>query len=445
MVRGVRGSGAKNNSRIFKSDKIDILKAEITSNVETTKSATIADCNYFDYCEHLFRDTVEVRCAFTDTGNRVDGKGIIEGLSLVGTEDFSFEIQDANETKLKMDLIINKVTPIGHNTKKQEIVFNMTSEEFIRNEQSSSAVSKRYDGKIDLHVKEILKNNLKAKFKDENIKPTANNYNFIGNRRRALYILNWLSNKSVPLNDGKLGESAGFILYQTSDGYHYKSIDFLFSQEPKRKYAYTELPTSETNEFDGVIAKFSSNIEITANKTLRSGAYNTKLVVFDPFNCFYQEIEQNAEETKKGITVAGKGLPKFNDKFKNETTRRTYVLKDTGSLPTGDVKEQIKKNDKETFEVEKILNQSIRRYNQFKCSSVEVTIPADFDLHVGETIDIQIKSLRNDSSGGIDKNQSGKYLILRLTHRISRGEAKTTMELIRDSVGRKVEGVTMMN
>tara|TARA_B100000963_G_scaffold140616_1_gene122466 strand:+ start:6122 stop:7459 length:1338 start_codon:yes stop_codon:yes gene_type:complete len=445
MARGVRGSGAKNNSRIFKSDKIDIIKAEITSNKETTKSVTIADCNYFDYCEHLFRDTVEVRVAFTDTGDRVDGKGIIEGLSLVGTEDFSFEIQDATENKLKMDLIVNKITPIGHNSKKQEIVFNMTSEEFIRNEQFSSAVSKRYDGKIDLHIKDILKNNLKAKFKEENILPTANNYNFIGNRRRALYILNWLSNKSVPLNDGKIGESAGFILYQTSDGYHYKSIDFLFSQEPKRKYAYTDLPTNETEEFDGVIAKFSSDIEITANKTLRSGAYNTKLIVFDPFNCFYQEIEQNADDTKKGTTVAGKDLPTFNEKFKTETTRRTYVLKDTGCLPSGNVKQQVEKNDEETFEVEKILNQSIRRYNQFKCSSVEITIPADFDLHIGEVIDIQIKSLKKGNQSKIDKNQSGKYLILRLTHRISRGEAKTTMELIRDSVGRKVEGTGMMN
>lgn len=432
-------------SRIYKSNVAGVLKSTIKSNVSDTE-VDIRKCNIFDYCEHLFRDTVEVRIQFTDTGSTVNNKSLLEGLPLVGTEDFSFEIQDALEQKLKMDLIVNKVTPLNQDTKKQEILLNMTSEEFIRNEQISSSVKKRYDGKIDAHVKEILKDNLKAKFLDENIKPTANSYNFIGNKRRALYILNWLSNRSVPTGeDGKLGDSAGFILYQTSDGYHFKSIDFLFSQEPKRKYAFTENPLDNNAQYDGIISKLSSNVEIVANKTLRAGAYNTKMVVFDPFNCFYQVIEQNAEETKSGTTVAGKGLPIFNEKFKTDSTRTTYVLKDRGSLPSGDVTQQIEQNEEENYEVDKILNQGIRRYNQFKCTTFTITIPADFNLHVGDAISIDLKSLKDDTSGDVDKTQGGKYVILRLTHRLSRGEAKTTMEVVRDSVGRKVEDTNILN
>ena len=146
-------------SRIYKSNVAGVLKSTIKSNVDDTE-VDIRKCNIFDYCEHLFRDTVEVRIQFTDTGSTVNNKSLLEGLPLVGTEDFSFEIQDALEQKLKMDLIVNKVTPLNQDTKKQEILLNMTSEEFIRNEQISSSVKKRYDGKIDAHVKEILKDRI---------------------------------------------------------------------------------------------------------------------------------------------------------------------------------------------------------------------------------------------------------------------------------------------
>ena len=61
--------------------------------------------------------------------------------------------------------------------------------------------------------------------------------------------------------------------------------------------------------------------------------------------------------------IAGKELPKLNKKFSDVPTRTTYVLKDTGTLPSGNVEEQLQLSDKEIFEPAKILNQSIRRLN----------------------------------------------------------------------------------
>ena len=69
--------------------------------------------------------------------------------------------------------------------------------------------------------------------------------------------------------------------------------------------------------------------------------------------------------------LAAKKLPKLNKKFTEVPTRTTYVLKDTGTLPTGDVDEQLELSDKEIFESAKILNQAIRRYNQFSFLSCE--------------------------------------------------------------------------
>ena len=436
------------NSKEFESDKIRIVKAEIKSNTDSEKTVNLQPADVVEYREHMFRDSVEVLMIISDTGNSLDGKSLSEGLPLTTTEDFEFEIQDAKERKIKMNLNVNKVTPFLQTTQRENILLTLTSEEFIRNEQYSSQVNKRFDGKISEHVKEILKDNLKSKVKDENIEDTANNFNFIGNKRKAFYIIRWLQKKGVPDKDGKMGDSAGFMFYQTSspDGlqYNFRSIDSLFAQKPKRKYAFTGIPVAETEKYDAIVAEFSSNLTLTANKKLRSGAFNTKLVIFDPFNCFYQPIEQKAEDTEKGTTTAGKHLPVLNEKFTQETTRTTYMIRDTGTIPSGDVKEQVEKNEEQSFEVEKILNQSIRRFNQFECSSMEIVIPTDFDLHIGDTVFIDPKSLRNKSNGQVDKVSGGKYLIFALTHKIAKDKGTTTLGLVRDSMGRKVEGNSSM-
>ena len=143
----------------------------------------------------------------------------------------------------------------------------LTSEEFIRNEELSSRVVKRYDGKISEHIRKLLLENLSTE-KDIFIDETSNNYNFIGNVRKPLYIINWLSKKSIPLSDGKKGKTAGFMFYQTSDGFHFKSIDSLLAQEPVRRYIYgnTADASSQTPEYDSEIVNLFPNNNLVANQ-----------------------------------------------------------------------------------------------------------------------------------------------------------------------------------
>ena len=345
---------------------VNIKKAEITPNNEK-KSKNLLDANptIFAYKEHLFRDTVEATFTYKDTGGKFNGKSLIEGLNIVGTEDVEIVLEDLKKSKpengkdtgrsLKLNLNVNQVKPLITNTRTQDAVLTLVPQEFIRNELESSLVKIRYDGRIDQHVKKILKENLKSTIKDENIQETSNNYNFIGNRKKPLYILKWLAKKSFSNKDGKSGDTAGYVLYQTSDSkglkFNFKSIDSLFSQDAKAKFIYNE--TSETQNNEKKITKFFPNNNLTANKKLRMGAYHTKLIVFDPFNCKFDEVIQKADDTKKGTTLAAKNLPKLNKKFTEVPTRTTYVLKDTGTLPTGEVDEQLELSDKEIFELKK--------------------------------------------------------------------------------------------
>ena len=428
----------------LKYENCAIKKAIIFSN-ESDLDVSLTASPDVQYAESIFSDTIEVDITFANTVGSVNGKTVMEGLPLVGTEDVIFAIEDPNGSVLEVELNVNKVTVIRKDTQQEELSLRMTSEEFIRNEELTSRVVKRYDGKISQHITDILEKNLfteKELFIDE----TSNNYNFIGNVRKPLYTINWLSKKSIPASDGKKGKTAGFLFFETANGFHFKSIDSLFGQEPVRKYIFANTPdaSERTEQYDGEVVNMNPNNSIVANQKYRMGAYNTKLIAFNPFNCEYKIIEQDAFiDDDDGTVHAGKSLPKLNEKFSVTPTRTTYVLKDVGNLPTGkDPREQIKKNEEENFEVEQILNQAIRRYNQLCTGTMVIDIAPDFDLHAGDCIHIDVP----DTGGGEnDKQVSGRYIIGSLKHRIVEGKRGVTkLGLVRDSFGRKPAGGGML-
>ena len=184
-----------------------IKKATIISNVDGSDVdlTKAINCRYY---EGILNDTVSCDLIITNSGSTINGKNLLEGLPLVGTEDFELEIEDPKGNILESSLNVNKVTPFTKEPQREDILISMTSEEFIRNEEQTSEVIKRYDGKISEHVKKILTDNLKTQ-KELFIEETSNNFNFCGNRRRSIYILNWLSKKSIPSVNGKRGETAG--------------------------------------------------------------------------------------------------------------------------------------------------------------------------------------------------------------------------------------------
>ena len=67
-------------------------------------------------------------------------------------------------------------------------------------------------------------------------------------------------------------------------------------------------------------------------------------------------------------------------------TRTTYMLIDTGTLPTGTTEQQIDGSTEQNFESQKVLNQAIRRYNQVFTGMQTVTIAGDFSLHAGDVV-----------------------------------------------------------
>ena len=438
----------------------------IISNEDPSKSVNLAAKGLVAlyYHESILSDTIKVSVQFVDTGitgENLDNKNVLEGLPLVGTEKVEIKITDNSGNKIgdkpKLNMYINNVNPVGQDTRKGLVSLDMVSKEFLLNEKVR--LRKRYDGKISDHIEMILKKDKLGDGiqteKNIDVEPTINNLNFIGNNLKTFYTLNWLAKKSISAQNQNLGSSGGYFFYETSEGYHFKSIDGLLSQEPKRYIFYNDVPdekgknrmkNDKGQDYDYKALEYSKDNLINAQSKLRVGTNTTRVVLFDPFRCIYEvkTLESKQIEENDKYKTGGKKLPTFNKELDvpgkdKEFSRTTFHILDTGSLPTGNTEQQIEKSGEENFEYGAIVNQSIMRYNQFLSFSASITIPADFDLHAGDAIYLDVPLLE----GGVDriKNKSnmdgGLYIITDLTHFISGGETLTKLALVRDSFGKK--------
>ena len=429
----------------------------VISNGESGASVNLAGkgLTLFMYHESILSDTIQGTIEYIDTGSTYvtsDEKNVRESLPIVGTEKVEVKFTDNSDVTIgKLDMYVNKVTPIGNDARKSVVRLDLVSRECLLNEKIR--LRNRFDGRISDHINKILTekipNGLETQ-KNVDIEETQNNLNFISNNKKSFYTLNWLSKKAVSAQNQDKGSSAGYFFYETSDGFFFKSIDGLLSQEPKKKIIYNEVPDEEgkiinkLKQYDYKALSYSKNDLINAQDKLQIGTFATRLVTFDPFNAKYIVYTPNAEENESGdkLKLGGENLPKLNDEFNiagNEKnfSRTTYVILDKGSLPSGNTQQQIEKAEEENFDNRNILNQSIMRYNQFLSYSSSITIPGDFDLHAGDAITLDVPLIEVDKTNKKSNMDSGLYIITDLTHYMTGETLLTRLELVRDSIGIK--------
>ena len=420
-----------------KSAPASITKAEVTSNANAGKTANLVNgIIRMTYYESILQDSIKANIIFGDVGLAVDNKSVIEGLPLVGTEDFKLQFEDNNENKIRVKMNVNKVTPVYEDGSKNVVSLDLVSEEVFRNEMGESRCRGRINGLISDSVEEIFTDRLKTE-KKLDIEQSANRYNFIGGGRKPFYMLNLLSKQGIPQD--KSDGNAGFLFYETSNGYHFKSIEGLFRQDQKKSYVFNNTTDAQgiPAGYDGKILEHRSDNSINVQSKMNMGAYKSKIVLFNPFDCEYKVIEQTAGEVD--VTSAGKGLPKFNTKFdteKKDFTRTTFYLIDSGTMPIGSTQDQITASTSDNFQAALTLNQSIRRYNQLFSGMMEITIAGDFSLHAGDVIFVDIFSVSAEKDDTLNRESGGLYIIADLCHFLDADATYTKLNLARDSFGR---------
>ena len=223
----------------------------------------------FDYYEDIFSPTITAKVIVANTGNSIVGKdeklqSIYNGLPLRGGERVAIKIAGNSSTNPGLDfasntndyLYVSNISNIISETQRESFVLNLVSREAITNETTRVPKKFRTTSAIDSSVTSILKDYLKTD-NIGTIDKTSNKYGFIGNLRKPFTILVWLASKSVPDISGD--STAGFVFFQSKDGFQFRSIDELISQPSKATYIYTDINKSGTErDNDFVILNYKT-------------------------------------------------------------------------------------------------------------------------------------------------------------------------------------------
>jgi len=457
------GQGNKNLNRTVRKSAPSLLqRLDVISNENKSTSVSLLNGTVrVLYWESILADTVSASVIFTDAGNTMTrtkkGQGAgkrrkkvsaVEGLPIIGNEQVSLQFTDNNDNTIDFDnsLYINKITalPTDSQTTTKSYEIGLVSKEFIDNEKVRVRVCRR--GEVSDHAKFILEDVLKTE-KEIDLDDTSSPLDYTGKNKKPFYALNTLSTKAVSAENQELGDSAGYFFWETSKGYNFKSIDTLLSGEQKKSIIYNETPDSAgiPKGYDLKALTLDVDNRVNVQKKLQMGAYNTRRIVFDPFNNNYEVQTMDAFNTEEKLKLGGERLPILNDTFAkdgldSDFSRTTFVLSTTGQLNIGKTDEQLEESKNENLKVKEIVNQSIMRYNQLFASQITITIPGEFSLHAGDTVflDIpQISESENKACGDdVNEEDGGLYIIADLCHYITAKETYTKLNLIRDSFGR---------
>ena len=406
-----------------------------------------------DYYEDIFSPSITAKIQVGNTGDSIqaqDNEGnatgsfqsIYNGLPLRGGERVSLKIAGNSKTNPGIDfatnekdyLYVSSISNVISESQKEFFELNLVSREAITNE--TVRVPKKFptSQSIDESVRSIITEYLKTD-KIDAIDKTQNKYGFIGNLRKPFTVLVWLASKGVP-ESSKKDATAGYVFFQTQDGFSFRSIDNLISQPSKATYVYSDVnQTGYERDNDFSILQYTTNRNQNLIEKLRLGTYSSYRIVYDPLNFTFKESTFKLENYAGESANLGQALelPKIaNDSNQKLGDLPTRILSQV--LDIGTVDKDISKDS--NADPSKYQSQAIMRYNVLFTQTLSMTVPSNTNLRAGDIITCNFPKISREDGATYDDEQSGLYMIKELCHHFDTEGSYTSMTLIRDTFGR---------
>jgi hypothetical protein len=406
-----------------------------------------------DYYEDIFSPSITAKIQVGNTGDSIqaqDNEGnatgsfqsIYNGLPLRGGERVSLKIAGNSKTNPGLDfatdekdyLYVSSISNVISESQKEFFELNLVSREAITNE--TVRVPKKFptSQSIDESVRSIITEYLKTD-KIDAIDKTQNKYGFIGNLRKPFTVLVWLASKGVP-ESSKKDATAGYVFFQTQDGFSFRSIDNLISQPSKATYVYSDVnQTGYERDNDFSILQYTTNRNQNLIEKLRLGTYSSYRIVYDPLNFTFKESTFKLENYAGESANLGQALelPKIaNDSNQKLGDLPTRILSQV--LDIGTVDKDISKDS--NADPSKYQSQAIMRYNVLFTQTLSMTVPSNTNLRAGDIITCNFPKISREDGATYDDEQSGLYMIKELCHHFDTEGSYTSMTLIRDTFGR---------
>ncbi len=409
----------------------------------------------FEYYEDIFSPVVTAKLKIVNTGNSsstekdTSKQSLYNGLPLRGGERLALKLKPNTKSNIGLDFAskvedyfyVSSITDVIAETQKESFTLHLVPREAITNE--TVRVTRKYPTSlsIDGSVEKILKEVLQTK-KIGKLDKTSNKYGFIGNMRKPFTILTWLASKSVPTvsKDG----TAGFLFYQTKEGFNFRSIDEMNKEKSKATYVYSEAVESYTPDNQKVNNDFKIlNYFIDRNQNLieklRLGTYASYRMFFNPLDFKFSNPEEGVfKQSDYAKSTENLGdrlkLPKISDgsdkTLGDVPSRMITQILDVGTL------EQEVSTDKNS-DPQKYQSQSLMRYNSLFTQQLNVIVPLNTNLSAGNIIECNFPKISSSDKKEFDQETSGLYMIKELCHHFDTESSYTSMKLIRDTFGQK--------
>ena len=416
--------------------KVEILSLDGNNRIDLTNS--ILFCDYF---EDILSPCI------TMTMQIISNYSIFNGMPIRGGEKVVMDIRTpSGEFILDGDygMYVYKVSGLVTDGTKEMFTLHLVSREVLTNE--TVRIQKKYEKKpISEHVTSILKDQLLTKkFKSENIEKTANSYSFIGTLKKPLHVLTWLGPKSIPSSTGNSGNSgnkgkgvAGYLFYETKDGFNFRSIDTLVSptnsqsgstsKENIPKYIYTQVVEQGSPQNILTILNYNFEKNIDLMKSLRVGIYSNVTYFYDLYTNTVQGIEYYINEEVKH-TLGGNSKLAYPEEFGSKPSRILVRTSDKGILDPNNDKIDAGRDNTD-------MAKSFARYNLLFTQALNMSVPLNVTLRAGKIIYAQFQKVEASKNVQVDPEQSGNYLIKELRHHFESGQLVTSLRLVRDNYG----------
>ena len=406
----------------------------------------------FNYYESLYSPMVTASFLEVDTGGTVgsqkdDFAGTLkDGLPVEGFEQVRVKVYSKGYKGVnwiaedRRFVITGSPFNVDEGTR-QTAYFPMISINAMNG--SSKPIEKVYpEAKISDIVKLILKE-AKLPFKKENIEETENKMKVSGKNENPLDLILKLCPKSIAV-DG----DPGFFFYENSEGYNFKSIHGMIKEGNENlqdRFGYADDRTYVYKK--GIVANLDNNnndFNVLAPPTVRrdqdqinaikNGIYNVRICTR---NIATQEVTEqiiNVYNNEKTVTLGKENKDDINN---NQTDLnpnnycRTYTFELVPGVDQDDVSNEISNSP------DKYLPKAIMRYGLIHAQLVNITIPCNARLTVGECIRLNFENITQDNKveKELNEHRSGNYLIMHLCHSFTPNNSFTSLTLARDEYG----------
>ena len=315
----------------------------------------------------------------------------------------------------------------------------------------STLFSHAYTNSHEAIVQDILRTHLKSK-KNFFFEPSSTLFKHVIPYTSPLSAINYLAGDT----QSKAQNSAGYRFFETSTGFHSRSIESMTnvsSKVPRKSVASYSMKRKNNRQNAGnkdvksdLQSVFEIEIESSVNSlnNMTSGVYASDMVTHDQFakkfttrrfNYYLNRLETSQMVTdNSGQVVLGQGIIP-NMIFSNGKTPADMVGRRMFQSTTTKVH-----NDARQPPKEQITQKRISKQEGMKGVQATIQVPGFFGINAGDVVNLQIPAYDNKSPGAVDP-LSGKFLVVDCKHTIIKNEKNhlTQLTLQKDSFSRVLE------